>query len=102
MLPAGQQQIAGTIESHPGKPRVAVPDFRGSGAAAALMATFNTTVANDLSASPLINLVPKTLYPLQLPQQPSDLIPGVAPSSARTVTPARQTPDGLEPASHCR
>lgn len=87
VLPARQQQIAGTIESHPGKPRVAVPDFRGSGAAAALMATFNTTVANDLNASPLINLVPKTLYPLQLPQQPADLIPGVAPSTARTVTP---------------
>ncbi len=87
VLPAMQQQVTGTIESHPGKPRVAVPDFRGSGGAASLIGTFNTTVANDLQASPLINLIPKTLYPLQVPQQPSDLIGGVAPASSRAVTP---------------
>jgi TolB protein len=87
VLPAMQQQVTGVIESHPGKPRVAVPDFRGSGGAAPLMNTFNTTVLNDLQASPLINFVPKTLYPLQIPQQPSDLIAGVAPSSGRAVTP---------------
>ncbi|HEY1216795.1 MAG TPA: hypothetical protein VGE93_24485, partial [Bryobacteraceae bacterium] len=101
VLPAMQQQVTGVIESHPGKPRVAVPDFRGSGGAAPLMNTFNTTVLNDLQASPLINFVPKTLYPLQIPQQPSDLIPGVAPSTARTVTPqgSRLTDWSLPPVS---
>jgi TolB protein len=71
-LPA--QQVVGTIDKNPGKPRIAVPDFRASGGAAALIATFNSTVAGDLQSSPLINFVPKTLYPLQIPQTPKDLI----------------------------
>ena len=83
---AARQQVVGTIQKNPGKPLVAVPDFRAAGAAAALMSTFNSTVANDLQSSPLINFVPKTLYPLQIPQQPNDLIAGVAPPSARAVT----------------
>ncbi len=47
------------------------------------MGVFNSTVVNDLRSSPLINFVPKTLYPLQIPQQPSDLIAGVAPPGRR-------------------
>ncbi len=74
-----QSQIQGSIVAHPGKPLIAVPDFRGSGAAAPLMTAFNSTVAGDLQSSALINVVPKTLYPLQIPQQPNDLIAGVAP-----------------------
>jgi TolB protein len=81
------QQVTGTIEKNPGKPLVAVTDLRATGAAAALMATFNRTVAGDLQSSPVVNFVPKTLYPLNLPQQPSDLIAGVAPPSARAVNP---------------
>jgi TolB protein len=80
------QQISGQIEKNPGKPRVAVTDFLASGAAAPLIGVFNTTVANDLANSPVLNLVPKTSYPLQPPQQPSDLIAGVAPPSAGTVS----------------
>jgi TolB protein len=80
------QQINVQIEKNPGKPHIAVPDFRASGAAAPLMAAFNTTVANDLQSSPVVNFVPKTLYPLQIPQQPSDLIAGVAPPSRGTVS----------------
>lgn len=81
------QQVVGTIQKNPGKPVVAIPDFRGSGAAASAVAAFNSTVASDLEGSPLLNVVPKTLYPLQNPQQPSDLIAGVAPPSTGTVTP---------------
>ena len=79
------QQISGQIEKNPGKPRVAVTDFQASGAAAPLRGAFNTTVANDLASSPVLNLVPKTSYPLQPPQQPSDLIPGVAPPGTGSV-----------------
>jgi TolB protein len=79
------QQISGQIEKNPGKPRVAVTDFQASGAAAPLISAFNTTVANDLASSPVLNLVPKTSYPLQPPQQPSDLIAGVAPPGAGSV-----------------
>jgi TolB protein len=75
-----RQQVVGTIEKNPGKPRVAVPDFRANGATAStIIGIFNTTVASDLQSSPLINFLPKTSYPLQIPQVPGDLIVGTAP-----------------------
>ncbi|MBV9613098.1 MAG: PD40 domain-containing protein [Acidobacteriaceae bacterium] len=80
------QQISGNIEKNPGKPHVAVTDFRGSGAAASLIGAFNDTVRADLEGSPLINFVPKTFYPLQVPQQASDLIAGVAPPARGAIT----------------
>ncbi len=86
-LASARQQITGQIVKNPGKPLVAVTDFRASGNAAGPVAAFNKTVQSDLESSPLINFVPKTLYPLQVPQQPSDLQPGVAPPSARAVNP---------------
>lgn len=82
------QQVVGTIDKNPGKPRVAVPDFRANGAAAALIATFNSTVAGDLQGSPLINLIPKTLYPVQIPQTPKDLVTDSAAPGANTIPPA--------------
>lgn len=95
------QQIQGTIEKNPGKPLVAVPDFRASGAAAGLIGAFNSTVASDLQASALMNFVPKTMYPLDIPQQPADLIAGVAPPSTRAVKPMgkRLTDWSLPPVS---
>jgi TolB protein len=79
------QQITGQIVKNPGKPLVAITDFRGAGGAAALVNTFNNTVRADVEGSPLINFVPKTLYPLQVPQQPNELQAGVtAPSNQAT------------------
>src|SRR5690242_17396114 len=80
------QQIQVQIEKNPGKPHIAVPDFRASGSAAPLIGAFNDTVRTDLDASPLINFIPKTLYPLQIPQQPSDLVAGVGPPSRGAVS----------------
>ena len=82
-----RQQITGQIVKNPGKPLVAVTDFRASGGASPFISAFNTTVRADLEASPLVNFVPKTLYPVQVPQQASDLQPGVAVPSARATTP---------------
>ncbi|MGC2658037.1 MAG: hypothetical protein WA324_08660 [Bryobacteraceae bacterium] len=91
-------QIQGYIPAHPGKPNIAVPDFRGTGASAALMATFNSTVRSDLEGSPLVNFVPKTLYPLQIPQQPRDLIGGVAPPGVNIAPQGYRLTDwGLPP-----
>lgn len=100
-LAAHGQQIQGYIQKNPGKPLVAVPDFRASGAAASLIGAFNSTVASDLQTSPLINVVPKTMYPLDIPQQPADLIAGVAPPSARAINPMgkRLTDWSLPPVS---
>jgi len=81
------QQIQVQIEKNPGKPHIAVTDFRASGStASSLISAFNATVADDLQNSPLVNLVPKTTYPLQIPQQPSDLVAGVAPPARGAVT----------------
>ena len=88
------QQISGQIEKNPGKPRVAVTDFLASGSAAPLINAFNRTVMDDLAESPVLNFVPKTLYPLQPPQQPSDLVAGVAPPGAgSTVIMAKRLTD---------
>jgi TolB protein len=96
---AAQQpnQITGVI-THGVKPVVAVTEFRASGAAAALMGTFNDTVAGDLQGSPLVSFVPRTLYPVRVPQTVSDLIAGVAPPDA-PVNGLRLTDWSLPPVS---
>ncbi len=100
LMSAGQQ-ITGQIVKNPGKPLIAVPDFRASGSAADLIASFNSTVRSDLESSPLINFVPKTLYPLQIPQQPSNLQAGVSAPAVGTVKPVgnRLTDWSLPPMS---
>ncbi len=67
---------------------IAVPDFRGSGEAQALMGVFNQTLWNDLEGSGLFRMVPKSLYPLQAPQRPEDFRrPAGPPARAGAVQP---------------
>ncbi len=75
-------QIGGTIIAGD-RPRIAIPDFRGKGAALPLMNIFNETVWNDLADSGYLTLVAKTTYPLDVPQSPADLRPPVAGQSAQ-------------------
>jgi hypothetical protein len=49
--------------------------FRGAGDAQQFMNTFNTTLWNELESSGQFKMVPRTSYPLQVPQQPSDFHP---------------------------
>jgi TolB protein len=65
---------------------MAIPDFRGSGAAQGLMSAFNQTLWNDISNSGAVKLAPKTMYPTSVPQQPSDFKepPPPSPDSARS------------------
>ena len=56
-------------------PALAVTDFRGSGEAQPLMAQFNSTLYDDLNSSALFEMKPKSLFPINNPQQPSDLRP---------------------------
>ncbi len=65
------------------RPAIAVPDLRGSGAAQPLMNAFNETLYNDLDASSMFKMVPKTMYPLQAPQQPSDFREQPPPTATR-------------------
>jgi TolB protein len=69
------QDITGWIKGGGGKPALAVPDFRGSGAAQPLMASFNSTLFTDLDKSGCFDMRAKSLYPLNNPQSPQDLRP---------------------------
>ena len=66
--------FAGDVEKSMKLPVIAVADFRGSGDAQALTATFNLTLWSDLQDSGLVKLAPKTMYPTVVPQQPSDFL----------------------------
>jgi len=57
------------------RPVIAVPDLRGSGEAQPLMDGFNATLWNELSGSGVLKMASKSLYPLDLPQQPADFKP---------------------------
>ena len=68
------QEIRGTI-SGGNKPRIAVPDFRGSGDAQRFMDAFNQTLWDELSGSGALTMVAKSVYPLNVPQRPQDFRP---------------------------
>jgi len=57
---------------------IAVPSLRGAGSSSPLMTAFNDTLFRDLQESGLFRMVPKSMYPLTVPQQPKDF---VAPSA---------------------
>jgi TolB protein len=70
----------GVIRENGQKPAIAIPDFRASGGAAQYVAVFNQTVRSDIESSGALTFVAKSMYPAQIPQQPSDLIAGAAPA----------------------
>src|ERR1700733_10670616 len=76
-----QTDFTGLIKSNGRLPALAIPDFRGDGQSQSFMATFNQTLWNDLDGSGMFDLVPKSHYPLNVPQQLSDFKnPGSQPS----------------------
>jgi TolB protein len=70
-----QDRIVIEIMKSGGKGAIAVPDFRGAGAAAPLMNVFNQTLWDELEGSGIFRMVPKTSYPLNVPQRPEDWFP---------------------------
>lgn len=83
------------------RPVMAVPDFRGSGAAAGLMKAFNETLWSDIESSGLFKMASKSMYPLQVPQEPGQFqTPPPPPAPVRTRrgrirTPAPRTGNGF-------
>ncbi len=69
---AAQVDFRATI-SEAQRPFIAIPDLRGSGEAQNFMGAFNQTLWGDVSGSGVFRMVPKTSYPLFVPQQPSDI-----------------------------
>ena len=77
-----------------GKPRMAVIDFRGAGEAQKLMTAFNTTLWDELNNSGALELVGKTFYPLEVPQQPQDFKPPTTATPLRRGDPPRVVKNG--------
>ena len=73
---AKKPDIATEVDKSRGRKvsKIAIPDFKGSGEAQAFMTTFNQTLWADVSGSGVVDVVPKTMYPLSVPQQPSDFV----------------------------
>ena len=59
------------------RPKIALPELRGSGEAQPQMAVFNETLTADITDSGYFDVRPKTSYPLQVPQRPQDFKPPV-------------------------
>ena len=64
-----------------GQIAMAVPDFRGAGGAQSYMTAFNSALFEALQNSGQFRMVPKTMMPLQVPQQPMDLKPPPTPTT---------------------
>jgi len=76
------------------KPKIAVPDFRGSGDAQRVMDPFNQTLWDELSGSGVLTMVAKGLYPLTVPQRPQDFHPPTTVAPLRRGDPPRVQSNG--------
>ena len=76
------------------KPKIAVPDFRGSADAQRVMDPFNQILWNELSGSGVLTTVAKSLYPLKVPQRPQDFRSSTTVPLRREDAPVVQS-DGL-------
>jgi TolB protein len=65
------------------KPVIAITDFRGAGDAAPFMNAFNQTLFTDVQDSALFTMAAKGMYPLHVPQQPSDFQQPASPTAPR-------------------
>jgi TolB protein len=82
------------------RPAMAIPDFRGTGDAQNFMGAFNQTLWADVDGAGLFKMVPKTMYPTGVPQQPSDFrqpppVPERPPARGRQQITQPQTGGGL-------
>ena len=61
------------VLKNPSRPMIAIPDFNGAGGAERYMRTFNATLWSEIDNCGVLRMAPKSMYPLTVPQQPSDL-----------------------------
>ena len=97
LLAAQQVGDLGVISKDRGKTVIAIPDLRGSGEAQNFMGAFNETLRSDVASSGLVNVAPKTSYPLFTPQQPADLVvppPPPQPQRGRRTEAVQQPTNG--------
>lgn len=87
------QEITGRITQGE-KPAIAVPDLRGAGEAQRVMDPFNQTLWDELAGSGVLTMRAKSMYPLEVPQQPSDFKAPAAPAPTRRGEPPRPVRNG--------
>jgi TolB protein len=75
---AQKPDIVVDLTGHLGGPAIAIPDFRGGGGAEAFDKVFNDTLWQEIEGSGALKVIPKSLYPVIVPQQPSDFRQGGA------------------------
>jgi len=85
--------ITGVI-TNTGRPAIAIPDLRGSEGAQQYMDTFNQTLWSEIEGSGALKMVGKSLYPLVIPQQPTDFKPPSAPAAAKGPNAPRTISNG--------
>ncbi len=81
LLGAQQIDFRGEVVKEAQKRIIAIPDFRGADDAQQLMTAFNQTLWGDIAGSGIVTVAAKTLYPLFVPQQPSDFQQPAAPAA---------------------
>ena len=81
--PQGQQSNIVLKLTGGTKSKIALPDFRGAGGAGTFAAVFNQTVFDDIQRSGMLEMAAKSFYPLNPPQQESDLRVAATPAPAR-------------------
>ncbi|MGD0872958.1 MAG: hypothetical protein ABSB88_25720 [Bryobacteraceae bacterium] len=81
-----QEHDFSVIISKGERPALAVPDLRGDAQAQNFMGALNSTLWSDLDGGGIFKMVPKTMYPTTVPQQPADLR---MPPPADNTPPAR-------------
>jgi hypothetical protein len=72
-LAAQKHDLVIDILGNPQTPKLAVPDFRGDAQAQPGMAAFNETLWRDLDDSAYFSMIPKSQYPVTIPQQPAEM-----------------------------
>jgi TolB protein len=94
-LTAQQQSDIKIILEGGARPVIAIPDLRGSGDALKFMDEFNATLQREVGGAGIFKMASKSFFPLQVPQQPADFKPPLAPTTVKRgerPEPIRQGP----------
>ncbi|MBI3280616.1 MAG: PD40 domain-containing protein [Acidobacteria bacterium] len=92
---AGQTSVLIEVGKAGEKGAIAVPDFRGSGAAQQFMGTFNQVLWSDIEQSGLFRMVAKSMYPLNVPQRPEEIRAAAPAPAGRRGQPSAPPVGGL-------
>ena len=94
LLQAQQGKIVVDVSKGGDKPAIAIPDMRGSGVTEVIMNPFNATLWDELNGAGVFKMIPKTSYPVDVPQRPADFRAPTVSTPARANAPPITTRNG--------